>query len=44
MINNRVREMEFGLFDDEKDGEHNGFGLLEISNISAMQSDLFSET
>ena len=30
-------EMEFGLFDDKADREHNGDGVAEISNISAAQ-------
>ena len=39
--NNGAREMEFGSHDGGEDGEHNGAGFVEISNILMMQDSFF---
>ena len=36
--------MEFGSFDGGKDGEHYGFGFVEIYEIFAMQDAFIYET
>ena len=38
-----ARNMEIGLLDVDQDGEHNGAGCTEISNIFAMQGDFVLE-
>ncbi len=30
------------MFDDRRDGDHNGMGLVETSNISEIQDNFFS--
>ena len=38
---NKAREIQFGLFDGRKYGEHSGDGRAEIHKIFATQGDFF---
>ena len=39
--NNGAREMELGPFDGGEDGEYNGVGFSEISQVFPMQNAYF---
>ena len=44
IFHNGAREVEFHPFDESQDDDHNSILLVEISNVFAVQRDLFIGT